>query len=339
MEYTGDDVPLLGICKGDQLSAFEDAIITKLLSALDGTGVTFADLTIDCDFINDIIDGEDETLATIIQALVTANCTLKTLVDGLSATVNAPFTADTSCLTLPTTPTRDDILAALIVKVCTNSTTVDTIASDYIKASELCAAVNVCLAAINDGNSDTVVQEYTKMAKYSPQAYIGPLSVFDSSGKGILASGYDKVYLCNGNNGTPDLRGATLLGANTNIVGPALNAAVDPSLAANAGYSIVIGTRVGAYTHTLTTIQFPAHTHPVTDPGHTHTLSIINGRRLSGSTTNTPSYGIDPVPRTTIPGALADNSKTNITIGTTGGDQPHNNTQPSYGVAFIIYLP
>lgn len=346
VEYTGPDVPILGICTGDQLSVVEAKVFDALLAAMNGTGITFDDLTIDCEFITEILDGEDENLANMIQALVTAVCQNKTSITNLETTVNAPFTVDASCLTLPTSPTRDDVLKAAVAKVCEVSTSISTVITDYVKASELCDSVQACLTAIDDGNGDTVVQEFSKMPKNVPMAYVGPMTVFDGTGKGLEASGYNKVYICNGNNGTPDLRGYSLIGANTNVVGPTLDVAVDPAQAINAGYSIVVGTKKGAYAETLTSLQFPPHSHSATTTPHSHlTVGTGSDTALTSNTSiknalstgGNLGYGLGGTATASI-GRTSDTTVT-VAVASTGGGQPHNNLHPSYGVVYIIYLP
>lgn len=321
--YTGADIPLLGICGGDTLYQVEVAIIEALTTAVDGTGITLEELTLEsCPALETIFGTEEKNLVTILQMLIDYQCTLKALIDGLTP---APISFDTACLTgLPANPCATDILQAVVNKICTLSTDVAAIPSTYVRSSDLCAAVATCL-------SNTSTQEYTKMPKYVALPYLGPLSVFDSTGKGLEAFGYDKVYICNGNNSTQDLRGRAVVGANTNVVGPTLDAAVDPSLPANAGYNIAQNTKKGTYTHILTATEIPSHTHGVNDPGHTHTYEKLVDSSHPGGSNQTDRRN----PSTAATGS----STTGITINSAGGDQPHNNLQPSFGAVWIIYLP
>lgn len=332
VEYTGDDIAFLGICKGDTLYQLEFEIVEKLKVLADGTGIDLSSVTIGCDFLNDILNGEDKTLVNLIQMLVTGGCTLRELIQDIQDVIDAPFSVNAPCLSLPASPTRDNVLKAAAEKVCSVNTRVSAIEADYVKQTELCDKVAECLA------SGPPTQEYTKMPKYVPMAYIGPLSVFDSTGKGLSAFGYDKVYICNGNNNTPDMRGRTAVGANTNVVGPTLDSDVDPSLPDNAGYSIVQGSKKGNYTNTLSTTNMPSHSHPVTDPGHTHSITLTKGYAYTGSPNNSLFGSGDPNHSQTYT-YNTDSSVTNITVGSSGNSQPHNNTQPSYGVVWIIYLP
>lgn len=349
VEYTGDDIPLLGICKGDALYELEAAIVEKLLAVMDGTGITFENISLkeDCEFIYNLLEDDDETLATILKAVIDGECSLKESIDSILAVINKPLSINAPCLTLPTAPTRDDVLAATAAKVCALNTTITAVSEDYVKASELCDSVQACLKAVNDGNTDTVVQEYTKMPKNAPTLYIGPMSVFDGSGKGIAASGYDKVYIMNGNNGTPDWRGYIGVGANTNVVGPTLDTAVDPSQAINAGYSMAPGAKKGTYAETLTTLQSAAHTHTATQPAHSHLLvgtgdnaALTSGSFItkSHSSGGNLGYGLEGSSGGASVGKSSDATPA-ITVSSTGGGQPHNNLPPVVAAVWIVYLP
>jgi len=72
---------------------------------------------------------------------------------------------------------------------------------------------------------------------------------------GSIPSGW---YLCDGSNGTPNLTDRFIIGA---------------------GSTYAVNGTGGVSSVTLTTSNMPAHTHAatVTDPGHTHTLSISGG--------------------------------------------------------------
>lgn len=326
IKYTGPDVELLGIQNGDPLSLVEAAIIDKLEEVLDGTGIVLDDLT-SCDVIDNELVGKDKTLVNIIQALYTVICALKADVEDIQDEISLPSGFDTSCLTLGASPTRDDILQAVITKLCSVATSVSTIEGDYITSETICDAIEDC--------SSSTIQEYTKMPKYCPIPYYGPLSVFDSNGAGLEAQGYKNVYVCVGQTVRgfvlPDTRGRALVGANMSVPGGAMDSAVDPAV--NAGYNIAKGSKVGEVKHTLTSAEMPAHTHSITDPGHNHDTAFgsdsssgnnhANFAKLDAATTNKTST----------------TKTTGITINSAGSGQGHNNLQPSIGCYFIIYIP
>lgn len=333
VKYTGPDITFLDICTGDNLSLVEAAIIAKLETSLDGTGITLATFN-PCTFVSTYLGLSPYTIDKVSQAFNDAICELKTEVKALQDAAGVPVVIDTKCLT-GTLTTRDQILQAVITQLCLTATDTAAIKADYVKGTQLCTLVTACLAGVG------LVQENTKMPKYCPIPYYGTLAVFDGSGKGLLASGYDKVYLCIGQtiNGfvLPDSRGRTFVGANTGSPGGALDAAVDPAQALNAGYSISKGTKVGEYAHILTVVEEVAHSHAITDPGHTHQMSEVHANSYTGGPTSSVSGSGSNDPQTfTAPTA---SNTTGITIGSTGGNQPHNTTQPSIGCFYIMYVP
>ena len=121
-----------------------------------------------------------------------------------------------------------------------------------------------------------------------------------SGSTGSIPSGW---LLCNGSNGTPDLRNSFILGAgNTYAVG------------ATGGSTDAI---VVSHTHTAT----------VTDPGHNHTAQINPNQNvaLGGSST-------------TKDGGVTGTSFTGITVvnSSTGTSGTNANMPPYYALAFIM---
>jgi microcystin-dependent protein len=121
----------------------------------------------------------------------------------------------------------------------------------------------------------------------------------------------------------PDLRGRVPAGLD-NMGGSAANRLT------NAGSGITgttNGATGGAETVTLTTAQLPAHNHPVTDPGHTHTVPstpILQGASAAAT-------GIGGGGTTTTSSAT-----TGITVGNTGSGNAVNNAQPTIVLPYIL---
>lgn len=328
IKYTGDDISSLGIYKGDPLAKVETIILTKLQSILTGNGIDLSAVSLDCTFLSNTLIG-DKTLISILNVLIGAACSLHESIVAIESEIETPVSYNTSCLTgLPTNPTTADILQALLNKVCTMSSTLDSIAADYVKASQL----NTLIA--NYLTTNTSTQQKTKMVPYVAYEYYGPLSNFNSSGIGLSSVGFEKVYICNGQNGTPDKRGRVAVGAVQGVPGGALDAAVDPLLPQNAGTNYTLSQKFGQSFVTLDASQMPAHTHAVNDTGHSHNISSSENLGLGGA---------GAVPATGINGSESGGSTlsalTNITIASAGGGLPHDNRQPSIAANYIMYIP
>jgi microcystin-dependent protein len=140
----------------------------------------------------------------------------------------------------------------------------------------------------------------------------------------VLPNGW---ALCDGGNGTPDLRGMFIVGYDSG----------DPDYDS-------IGNMGGEKTHTLTTNEMPAHTHTVSGSTnsagnhfHSYEDQYSVGTTLAG-----------------VAGAARDDNenfqmKTTVSAGdhthgvsgsaqSTGGDQAHENRPPYYVLAFIMKL-
>lgn len=115
--------------------------------------------------------------------------------------------------------------------------------------------------------------------------------------------------LCNGSSGSPDLRNRFVMGA---------------------GDTYAVGATGGATTHTLTVAEMPAHSHGVTDPGHTHSAYSQGGTDNSSGPHLRRDGGND--------GALASltTNTTGITIDSAGSGDAHSILNPYYALAYIM---
>jgi microcystin-dependent protein len=101
------------------------------------------------------------------------------------------------------------------------------------------------------------------------------------------------------------------------------------------GPTHTLGSVMGSETHTLTTPQLPSHTHGVTDPGHTHTVS--NTVRFTGS--GTPG-GIDnsggEIDNNNLFNTTTSSSTTGVSITATGDGEPFNIMQPTLFIGNVF---
>lgn len=337
IEYTGDNIPLLDICTGDQLSKVEAQVINALLTALDGTGINLADVTLaNCLYLQQQFIGKDPTLVNFLQLLIDSQCSLKTLIDQINTTIGGGSSVfNTACLTnLPNNPTRDQILQALLNDYCTTKSIVAGFPNTYVAQSDLEILVTQILQ-----NAGVIGGGTIQYAQYIPIGvafpYFGSIGNFDNRGVGLASAGFTGLHLCNGFDSTPDLRGRAVIGAVKNVPGGTLDSAVDPSLPTNPNTNFALADRWGEYYHSLTTSEIPSHIHTIVDPGHIHTTTVFLDLQKSGG--SNPDVGTTDSHTGT--GTLtSNNSKTNITISSTGGSSFHNNIQPSIAAYWIIRL-
>jgi microcystin-dependent protein len=345
VKYTGEAVAELDISFGDNLKCVQKALIDYLLAFKDASGITLTELASNCEFLDNLIL-EDYSLKNILQAYSTALCSLDTRILALQP---AATSFDVTCLEgLTVSSTPNQILQATINKLCSVTGRVAAIEASYVTKE----TVTSMITQQTTTNSST--QENTKLSRYVAYPYHGPLSVFDSTGAGISAQGYDKIYICNGQTirgfKTPDYRGYSPIGANIGVPGGALDSAVDPAQVKNAGYGIGINAKKGSYTHTLTQTEGPAHNHTVTDPGHEHYIlnNQSNGVKWPSSSdtvtwSSNKANGNQDYDMCKGLGAAnigkSSAKATGISLENAGGGQPHNNTHPVVGTVFIMYIP
>lgn len=132
---------------------------------------------------------------------------------------------------------------------------------------------------------------------------------------GSIASIPSGWVLCNGSNGTPDLRNRFVIGAHSDSVGVA--------------YSTVTGsnTQTGGTKDAINVSH--THTATVTDPGHTHGDNTV--ALGAGASINAPGGGF------ASPGSLP-SASTGITVSnsTEGSSGTNQNLPPYYALAFIM---
>lgn len=353
VKYTGEDVPALGISNGDTVSAVENAIITNLISVMNGTGIKFdiseADM---CTVVRNYLPTccADLTLVDVITALVKATCQIEAYVVGLANSFSSLESSyNVGCLSVSGNSGTHSVLQATIDFLCSVNANLAALALDvstnYVKIED----INSYIEAYINGSSSTLIKN--KMVPYTVVEYYGPLSNFDISGAGI--GDWVDIYLCNGQNGTPDKRGRVGVGATTMGSTP-FNSAVDPAIAGNPTYAI--GATAGANTVTLSVSEIPSHTHSATSTATStdHFHYMVNTAGGGTLSTTTPladnfdgagddDYQLKGATSGTANLGRTSSSKSDVTVSTTvaatGGGLGHSNIQPVLACYYIMYIP
>jgi microcystin-dependent protein len=358
VKYTGVDVPVLGIKNGDSLSYVEQALITFLSSTLDGTGIIPVIQPSDvCSSVDENLPNCDPiSLNNWLTALLKSLCALEDTVANIPSG-NPTVAYDVDCLSVSDATSTVDVLQAIIYKVCNVAeqltsfvTYVDT---TYVKISDINTYIQNYL---DTAPSAQLVAN--RMVPFSIVAAAGGsafLANFNASGAGI--GNWDRIYLCNGQNGTPDLRGRVLVGVTNGMGSTALDPAVDPGISGNPSYGL--GSTHGNNNVVLSTGQLPAHSHAntavstITPENHSH-LSVgaeSGGTNLNANDPIEPSYstggnfGYGLRSSTNGEGVTGKTNDVTLSVDTTitnvetGGGQGHLNYQPGRGVYYITYIP
>ncbi len=364
VRYTGNNIPALDISTNDSLAEVESKIVTYILSLGTGTGIVpVIDPSDLCALVSGFLPGSGTiTLNDVISALLQSICSLKGNVDIINSalnTLNADY--NTGCLSGVTASSdTHDVLQAVITKLCTTDASLAAVISNLPINYVQLANLNNLIQQYIDSSSYTpppTTYYKDKMVPYVAYEYYAPslAGQFDGTGAGIGA--WNRVFLCNGSNGTPDKRGRVAVGTTDgSMVGSIpMSSIVNPSTPGNPTYTLQ-GT-FGANSITLTEQQMPGHNHTATavstaDP-HSHFIAK-NGPQNGDLTAsqpldsfndtgdNTYKYNLKQTPGTAEIGPTSPSTvivNTSVTISPKGGGTGHPNVQPTIGAYFIMYIP
>ncbi len=347
VRYTGLDVPLLGINNGDTLVSVELALTTYLLNALNGSGITpIVDPEIICNTISkyfvECIGCDGLSLNELLTAMIKAVCDLQTQINTINSEIDlleGNYTI--SCLTGVTTDAgTHDVLQATIDKLCLMNTALTGVINTLNTFVTIDSINDYIAAYIADDPVVSLISN--RMVPYSVVEYYGTLSNFDATGSGI--GDWEKIYLCNGLNGTPDKRGVVGVGVTDGtLLGGTMPARTNPTTPGANNPTYVLGTPQGSNNVELDITQIPSHTHTttvtVTDPGHTHGINTNTSdtgntnRQVQGGNAEDTGASINQI----------NSATTGITVGVSnapiGGGLPHLNYQPSLPCYYIQYRP
>jgi microcystin-dependent protein len=355
IKYTGVNIPALGINNGDYLCQVETQIIDFLLTALDGTGVII-DVDPFCEVVSsNLTVGEELTIVNVTTALIKAVCSIQTQVTSLSdsltslseivSAIEVDYTVD--CLGSVTASSGTHaILQEVITTLCELQTNLST---NYVQGG---TPLNEYIQNYLDSQTTASLMR-DKMVPYVAMEYFGSMSYFDSSGAGT--GDWVSIYLCNGRNNTPDMRGRIPVCAIQGMNGLTLDPEVDPTESSdNPNYSL--SDKGGSNAVTLSINQIPTHSHnnlgDVTIVPHTHfTVSegssgvltsstpIKRGVTLGGNT----SYDLQGASSVATEGLTSPTEQSivsvNMTNASAGGSLSHTNIPPVISCYYIMYRP
>lgn len=346
VRYTGLDIPELGISTGDSLKMVEEAITSYLTPLLVGEGDAIT-LSSGCAIVDGYLPDHLPTTTETFDAVISAICDVQEqviVIDEILSILNADYDVDCLDGVIDSSNTHD-VVQAIITKLCETVTNLEALTLDvetnYVKIADFDALVAAYLAGLPGSGT----QNYLKMVPYTVIEYYGSLANFDGTGAGISALGWNKIYLCNGLNGTPDKRGRVGVGAIDGVPGGPLDAEVNPSYAGNPNYAST--DTQGANSVTLTTAQIPSHTHTssasatstVIDPGHIHYCGNTPNGWSSSGTVGMLANGVKNVPTTSVTTGITVATDVFISNNNTGGGAAHSNIQPVLACYYIMYIP
>jgi len=359
VRYTGIDIPALDITTGETLASVESKIVTYITNLATGEGIIpVIDPEDLCALVSGFLpESGDITLNQILSALIQSICSLKTSVDAINATLttlNADYTI--GCLTGVTASSdTHDVLQAVITKLCATDTALTAfildVTTNYVQLDDLNDLIQAYLDSISPANL-----QKNKMMPYVAYEYYGSLVGFDVTGTG--SGQWDRVFLCNGNNGTPDRRGRIAAGTTDGSMGATvpMNPAVDPAIPSSGNPNYGIAGTAGANSVILGPTQIPPHTHTATatstaDP-HSHFIAKVgpqDGNLTAFSPLDTLwdagdnySYNLKQTSGAASVGPTSASTvvvNTSVAISETGGGLGHTNVQPTIGAYFIMYIP
>lgn len=355
VRYTGADASDFEIQNGDTLLSVIQKLITYLETVLDGSGIQpIVRSEFICDEVSPYFEGTD--LNAFVEGLMRVVCDLQSQINVNTIdlqTIEDDY--DVDCLSgVGASDGTHDILQAVITKLCTIETALQALSTDLSTNYVALTDLNDLIQTYLDSTSSSLMKN--KMVPYTAIPYFGTdLSMFAADGSGT--GDWIEIYLCNGANGTPDMRGRVPVGATSTPGVLPMSSAVDPHIAGNPAYTVGDAAH-GANTVTLSEAQMPQHTHTntvsVEDNGHLHYTfnndSTTNGTPITEATypvyneNRGNNYSYTVVGTNTEAGLGRTSTETTginvyVTNQNTGSSEAHNNIQPSIGVYYIMYIP
>jgi hypothetical protein len=186
------------------------------------------------------------------------------------------------------------------------------------------------ITGLASGTSASDAATFGQLSAFVPSGFIGMWS-------GSIASIPTSWLLCDGTNGTPNLRDRFIVGAGTTYAVNATGGSADATLPTHTHTLSASGTTSVVnidHQHSGTTAgQSTGHTHSITDPGHAHGTATFAtntsgaGLNLEGPAVNTATSGTFSA-TTGITGTnnVSNDHTHNFTTGAMNANQNHTHT-------------
>lgn len=375
--YTGPTITALSICTGDRLNEIEAVLLQKILNYATGVGISIPDINLStCDAFKDCItccNNGCKDLPCLLECYRNAICTIwgdvETLKTEIAALLDGPY--DIGCLTsLGSNATLNEIIQALILQFCalkdqvtlleTKVATLTTglpisIGNFLLKALTTCQGAGTLIKTGVGASAQVAFKGFVPIGAIIPY-YNTDGSKFDYTGLGKPGTDVCGFALCNGNNGTVDMREQVPVGCGAGTMG---GSTLPSNITVASNYGL--GVLVGSANVLLTGPESGSapHTHDVNDHGHDHVFVFRNEvgdlnkdkgpdnfmNAVGKPTHNTAAAAGGPLhafqPGSIIPPYLLANvggSVTGITINAATGSNAtiaHENRQPSRALLYI----
>lgn len=361
VKYTGSSIDFLNIHTGDSLEAVEEAITTYLSTVLTGLGISPVIAPADiCTIVSNHLSASP-TLVDVLTAVVKSICDIEVEILAEHARIDvieANYTVD--CLTSATDAGTHAILQEVITTLCTAVGDITTLENLYATCVTTGSTNNITTLIQNYLSSITSVNYwYTKMVPYviypfRPTSEI--LASFNSSGAGLTGTIWEKIYFCNGQNTTPDLRGRSLIGVVSAMGASDYDDEINPANEGCTDYAV--DDKNGTNVESLSIAQLASHTHvasvAITDPGHSTSITYRQSIDVVGTDLGTnvqPIGSINDQPTGCVGAILTgdtstvkdetglDGTNVVVTNATSGSGGYHPNVHPVYACYYITYLP
>lgn len=265
----------------------------KVMVYVDGTDVVEA--------FNNIPAGTTVTgEGTVVNTTATQTLTNKTLT---SPTIDSPT------LTTPNlgTPTAGDLSNCTGLPLTTGVTGVLPIANGGTGQSTAADSINALLPTQTGNAGKALLTDGTN--PYWDVAFVTGMIMMWSGTIATIPSGW---ALCDGTNGTPDLRNRFIIGANADTTGQSTTSVTGTATKSGGSKDAIV----------------VEHTHTINDPGHDHSYQSVFSNQETAQGGNTR-------PRSVV-NQTTGISTTGITINPTGSSGTNANLPPYYALAFIM---